>query len=327
MRKLRGDEIAMIFQEPMTSLNPVFTIGFQIIESLKPLTFLEYIQNGLIASYKNISSKLLKDFIKPSIIFGSIFLILNQLSLGWTFQIIDIVQSFFIGVITPLLYSSLIKLFYNLIPNTKIDELKTLFNDGAKLLEMVGIPDPYLRMSDYPHQFSGGMRQRAMIAMALAKKPSLLIADEPTTALDVTIQAQILNLMGDLKKNNSKSAVVLITHDLAVVAETCERVIVMYGGMVQEIAPVEELFSNPLHPYTHGLLKSIPNPNQANENNRLEIIEGMVPNILSMPKGCKFCTRCELKEDICESDEPPLIDIGNNHFIRCHLVQTNGDIV
>ena len=326
MRKLRGDEIAMIFQEPMTSLNPVFTIGFQIIESLKPLSFLEYIQNGLINRYKNVNTKSIKDFIKPSAIFGIIFLIANQLSLGWSFQILDMVQAFFIGAIIPLVYTGLIKLLFKFIPKSKIDELEKLFNDGAKLLEMVGIPDPHLRMSDYPHQFSGGMRQRAMIAMALAKKPSLLIADEPTTALDVTIQAQILNLMADLKKNNSESAVVLITHDMAVVAENCDRVVVMYGGMVQEIASVEELFANPLHPYTHGLLKSIPNPNQTTENNRLEIIEGMVPNILSMPEGCKFCTRCDVKEDICETEEPPLIDIGDNHFIRCHVVHSNGGI-
>ena len=197
---------------------------------------------------------------------------------------------------------------------------------AADTLHRVGLPKHLLHRDVYPHEISGGQQQRVLIAKGFVAKPNLIIADEPTTSLDVTTQAGILKLLEDLVKSEDVS-LLLITHDLAVVAETCERVIVMYGGMVQEIAPVEELFSNPLHPYTHGLLKSIPNPNQANENNRLEIIEGMVPNILSMPKGCKFCTRCELKEDICESDEPPLIDIGNNHFIRCHLVQTNGDIV
>ena len=165
-----------------------------------------------------------------------------------------------------------------------------------------------------------------MIAMALAKNPSLLIADEPTTALDVTIQAQILNLMIDLKKKNTTAAIVLITHDLAVVAETCERVVVMYGGMIQEIASVEEIFSNPLHPYTHGLLKSIPKPDKENKKERLEIIEGMVPSILDMPVGCKFCTRCDIKMDICDTEEPPLIDIGNNHFIRCHAIESDKGI-
>ena len=324
MKNLRGDEIAMIFQEPMTSLNPVFTIGFQIMESIKPLTLLEYFQNGVKNRYESISKNSLKDYQKPSIIFGIIFVLINQLLNAWTFQILDIFISFGIGGILPILLSEIIHLLYKFIPQSKIQELDDIFNEGVKLLEMVGIPDPHLRMADYPHQYSGGMRQRAMIAMALAKKPSLLIADEPTTALDVTIQAQILNLMSDLKNNNPKSAVVLITHDLAVVAESCERVVVMYGGMVQEIASVEELFENPLHPYTHGLLKSIPNPSKSNTNTRLDIIDGMVPNILNMPEGCKFCTRCELKEDICETTEPPLVDIGNNHFIRCHVVQSSG---
>ena len=216
------------------------------------------------------------------------------------------------------------KVGYGLIPNSKKLDLEKLFNDGVDLLRIVGIPDPKLRMNDYPHQFSGGMRQRAMIAMALAKKPSLLIADEPTTALDVTIQAQILNLMTDLKEHNSKSAVVLITHDMAVVAETCDRVVVMYGGMIQEVATVDELFNNPLHPYTDGLLKSIPSPELNKKSNRLEVIEGIVPNILSMPTGCKFCTRCDLKEDICEIEEPPLKDIGGNHLVRCHVIETQG---
>jgi len=187
---------------------------------------------------------------------------------------------------------------------------------------MVGIPSADQRMNDYPHQFSGGMRQRAMIAMALAKKPSLLIADEPTTALDVTIQAQILELMIELKNKKTDAAIVLITHDLAVIAQTCERVIVMYGGRIQEVASAEELFENPLHPYTHGLLRSIPRPDKDTKKERLDIIEGIVPSILDMPVGCKFCTRCDVRIDKCDTDEPPLLEIKENHFVRCHVVET-----
>ena len=165
---------------------------------------------------------------------------------------------------------------------------------------------------------SGGMRQRAMIAMALAKKPSLLIADEPTTALDVTTQAQILDLMTGLKKDKMETAIVLITHDMAVIAETCERVIVMYGGKIQEIASSDELFSNPLHPYTNGLLKSIPRPDKNNPKTRLETIKGMVPNILDMPKGCKFCTRCDIRVEKCDIDEPELVELLPGHFVRCN---------
>jgi len=159
-----------------------------------------------------------------------------------------------------------------------------------------------------------------MIAMALAKNPSLLIADEPTTALDVTIQAQILDLMLDLKRNKTEAAVVLITHDLAVVAETCERVMVMYGGIIQEVAEVEELFAHPLHPYTHGLLKSIPRPDREKKTARLETIPGMVPSILELPSGCKFCTRCTLQEERCDREEPPLQEVRPGHFVRCHFV-------
>ena len=159
-----------------------------------------------------------------------------------------------------------------------------------------------------------------MIAMALAKNPSLLIADEPTTALDVTIQAQILDLMTDLKKKLD-AAIVLITHDLAVIAETCERVVVMYGGKIQEIASSNELFANPLHPYTQGLLASIPRPDKDKRKTRLETIKGMVPNILDMPKGCKFSTRCDLRTEKCDTEEPELIEISPEHFVRCHEVE------
>ena len=238
VRKVRGREIAMIFQEPMTSLNPVYTVGFQIMEVLE--------------HHEGLSKK-------------------------------------------------------------------EAFDRAVKLLEEVGIPDPAKRMHDYPHQFSGGMRQRAMIAIALACNPSLLIADEPTTALDVTIQAQILELMMRVKDHREEAAVILITHDLAVVAETCERVIVMYGGMVQEVAPVSDLFKNPKHPYTKGLLASLPRPDL--EQDKLSTIPGMVPNIHNFPAGCRFATRCDVVEDRCWDNLPELMTIGDGRLARCHLLE------
>ncbi len=240
MYSIRGREIAMIFQEPMTSLNPVFTVGMQIAE---------VIQTHLTVSEKEAEQR------------------------------------------------------------------------AIEMLRLVGIPDPDKRIHDYPHQFSGGMRQRAMIAIALACNPSLLIADEPTTALDVTIQAQILELMLELKQKREEAAIVLITHDLAVVAEMCQRVIVMYGGKIQEVADVRDLFANPLHPYTKGLLESIPRPERdRSQREKLKAIPGNVPSIMNLPVGCKFCTRCEVKLDICNTVEPPLVETAPNHWVRCHLV-------
>ncbi len=246
MYKIRGREIAMIFQEPMTSLNPVFKIGMQIAE---------------------------------------------------------VVQTHF--KVSP----------------------EEAMNRAVEMLRAVGIPDPEKRINDYPHQFSGGMRQRVMIAIALACNPAILIADEPTTALDVTIQAQILDLMMELKQRREEAAIVLITHDLAVVAEMCDRVIVMYGGKIQEVATVEELFANPQHPYTHGLMASIPRPAAAGSKHaRLQAIPGNVPSIMDLPVGCKFCTRCAVKLDICDTQEPPLREVSPGHHVRCHLVTPEGGV-
>ncbi|MDN5279310.1 MAG: peptide/nickel transport system ATP-binding protein [Clostridiales bacterium] len=238
IRKIRGNKISMIFQEPMTSLNPVFTIGEQVAEAL----------------------------------------ILHQ----------------------------------NLQKNEALDR-------AAEMLDLVGIPSARERLNEYPHQFSGGMRQRVMIAMALACNPSLLIADEPTTALDVTIQAQILELMLDVKKKTKNAAILLITHDMAVVAETCQRVVVMYCGKIQEIADVKTIFTSPQHPYTQGLLASLPKPGQKVE--RLATIDGMVPSLFNLPKGCSFCTRCPKKIDICETVPPEMVETAPGHFVRCHLVK------
>ena len=238
MRKVRGKEIAMIFQEPMTALNPVFTIGRQVIEPI-----------------------MLHDGVARS----------------------------------------------------------TAEDRAVEVLAKVGIPDARKRLGDYPHQFSGGMRQRVMIAMALVCHPALLIADEPTTALDVTIQAQIIDVMRELQSQREGAAIVLITHDLAVVAETCQRVIVMYGGKIQEVAPVVELFERPQHPYTRALLRSI--PQEADKGSQLPVIEGNVPTILNLPKGCKFCTRCPEVFDRCHIEEPELREVAPGHLARCHLLE------
>jgi oligopeptide/dipeptide ABC transporter ATP-binding protein len=175
-------------------------------------------------------------------------------------------------------------------------------------------------MDEYPHQLSGGQRQRVMIAMALACNPALLIADEPTTALDVTVQAQILDLMNNLKKEFN-SAIMLITHDLGVIAETAQRVVVMYAGKIVEEAPVEMLFASPLHPYTVGLLRSIPKINEDRE--RLDIIEGIVPNPLEFPPGCRFHNRCGYCFDKCRLEEPPLYFVKDGRKVRCWLFEEN----
>ena len=235
MQKIRGKEISMIFQEPMTSLDPLFTIGHELMEVI-------------------------------------------------------------------MLHQDLDK--------------KEATKKAIEMLKIVGIPEAEKRFREYPHQLSGGMRQRAMIAMALSCNPKLLIADEPTTALDVTIQAQILRLIEDLKDEFS-TAVLLITHDLGVVAETCKNVAVMYAGKIVEQGSIENIFENPLHPYTVGLNNAIPRLDI--DKKRLQIIEGNVPNLIDMPQGCKFYPRCPYVMDICRQKEPPLTKKENGHLSRCYL--------
>ncbi|MGD9861717.1 MAG: ABC transporter ATP-binding protein [Pseudodonghicola sp.] len=240
MRRLRGGEISMIFQEPMTSLNPVFTIGQQIGESVR--------------LHENASRAEARD-------------------------------------------------------------------RAIEMLRLVGIPSPERRVDDYPHQLSGGMRQRAMIAIALACNPALLVADEPTTALDVTIQAQILDLMQDLRRKVG-SAVMLITHDLGVVAEFAERVLVMYAGRKVEEASVADLFRTPRHPYTQGLLNALPKLGssvQAGAAVRLAEIPGRVPDMSKPLSGCAFADRCPLAQDACRRIEPALEQKAVNHFAACHF--------
>ncbi|HAK89838.1 MAG TPA: dipeptide/oligopeptide/nickel ABC transporter ATP-binding protein [Nitrospiraceae bacterium] len=231
MRVIRGKDISMIFQEPMTSLNPVLTVGYQIAEAL--------------TAHFDISKK-------------------------------------------------------------------EAMNRATVLLRDVKIPSPELRIKDYPHQMSGGMRQRVMIAMAIACNPQLLIADEPTTALDVTIQAQILELLHGLRKERDMS-VLLITHDLSIISEQADRVAIMYAGRIMELADVDELFINPLHPYTKGLLESLPVAKGA----ALKPITGFVPTPDQFPDGCKFSDRCNMASDICMGREPDLREISKNHFVRC----------
>ena len=236
MRQIRGNEISMIFQEPMTSLNPVYTIGDQIAEAIK------------------LHQRLNKKKTKEKVI---------------------------------------------------------------EILDLVGIPDPSKRFKDYPHQLSGGMRQRVMIAMALSCQPDLLIADEPTTALDVTIQAQILDLMESLKEK-IKMSVIMITHDLGVIAEIAQKVMVMYAGHVVEKAPVRDLFHNPLHPYTIGLLGSLPRLDETKTSQgRLKAIRGMVPDLLRMPPGCSFAPRCDWVKQHCRENEPLLKELRHGHFVSC----------
>jgi peptide/nickel transport system ATP-binding protein len=240
MREIRGNEIAMIFQEPMTALNPVYTVGNQIIEAVR-------LHQGL---------------------------------------------------------------------GKEAARLRAI-----EMLTRVGIPSPNTRVDEYPHQMSGGMRQRVMIAMAMSCDPALLIADEPTTALDVTIQAQILDLMRKLQEEEGMS-MLLITHDLGVVAENAQHVAVMYAGKVVEYAPADELFAKPRHPYTIGLLHSL--PDLSTRGDRLETIPGIVPSAFRFPSGCRFRTRCSLASDRCTTEEPPLVALETSrsgHTVACHHLE------
>lgn len=234
MRRIRGNKISMVFQDPMTSLNPVQTIGDQIVES--------------IVTHQKVTKSL-------------------------------------------------------------------AYETAIEMLRLTGIPSPEKRVREYPHELSGGMRQRVLIAMALVSKPQLIIADEPTTALDVTIQAQILELLSSLQ-SKFKMGVIMITHDLGVVAEICDRVIVMYLGQVIEESDVVSLFNRPLHPYTKGLLKSIPHL-EGDRSKKLHVIPGVVPPLTDIPKGCRFATRCIFADDLCSNSPPKLIKTVNGKSVRC----------
>lgn len=237
MQSIRGAQMSMVFQDPMTALNPVYTIGNQMVE--------------VIRKHRRVGKQEAWDI-------------------------------------------------------------------AVNMLELVGIPSPSQRVKNYPHEFSGGMRQRALIAMALSCSPEMLIADEPTTALDVTIQAQVLDLMRGIREKLSTS-IILITHDLGVIAETVERVIVMYGGMMLEEAPVDSLFHNTKNPYTLGLLRSVPDPTKS-ERDRLIPIPGTPPDLITPPKGCPFWYRCPYAMGVCREELPPVFKVEEGHYSRCWLL-------
>lgn len=293
MRGYRGKEITMIFQDPLNSLNPVFTCGHQIGEVflLHQKEEMKQILDNRILERKNKNHEK-KDLLEE--------LKNNETSL------------------TEEEKNNIIEKIKQLSDETKeLPTLKKMVKEKSiKVIKEVGIADAEGILNRYPHELSGGMRQRVMIAMALSCNPALLIADEPTTALDVTIQAQILDLMKVLK-DKFNTAILLITHDLGIIAEMCDRVAVMYSGNIVEYATVEDLYKNPRHPYTKGLIGAIPSIEKLEQ--KLVVIRGMVPNLIFPPSGCRFHPRCDYRLEICDKVKPELIEIGDKYFIACHL--------
>ncbi|MBD3195922.1 MAG: ATP-binding cassette domain-containing protein [Candidatus Lokiarchaeota archaeon] len=295
MRKYRGKDMTMIFQDPLNSLNPVMKVGTQIGEVFdlhqKDIINKELDQKLIewkekVEKRKEIKKKLNdEDF-------------LNELSKEEL--------------------SDLSKKYEKLSTETKNrPTYKSVLRDNSRrIVDAVGIPDAEGILDRYPHELSGGMRQRVMIAMALSCNPSLLIADEPTTALDVTIQAQILDLMKDLK-DEFKTSILMITHDLGIIAEMCDRVAVMYSGNIVEYATAKNLFKDPRHPYTKGLIEAIPTLDKREKD--LDTIRGSVPNLIYPPSGCRFHPRCDERLEVCDKVRPPFTEIGDRYYVACHL--------
>jgi len=293
MRKYRGKEITMIFQDPLNSLNPVMTVGTQVGE-----TYLLH-QNEILKA--ELDRRLLERKKKRQEIKGLKEDLKNREERLSEQEIEDIEQN-----IEQLKEET-----------SRTPVIKDIVRDfSARIIKEVGIADSRNILDRYPHELSGGMRQRVMIAMALACNPALLIADEPTTALDVTIQAQILDLMKDLKEK-FKTSILLITHDLGIIAELCDRVAVMYSGNIVEYATAEQLFKNPRHPYTKGLIAAIPSIEM--KNKKLQTIRGMVPNLIYPPSGCRFHPRCDFRMEICDKIKPKLNEISEKYYVACHL--------
>ncbi|MBY8989486.1 MAG: ABC transporter ATP-binding protein [Candidatus Lokiarchaeota archaeon] len=293
MRNFRGKDITMIFQDPLNSLNPVFTVGKQISEVfyLHQETELKQELDRLLLERSNRREEIknLQQTLKDEV---------DRLTEEEKEDI-----------------------------NTKIEDLKELaahipnlkdvaFARSEQIIKEVGIPDPKGILKRYPHELSGGMRQRVMIAMGLSCNPALLIADEPTTALDVTIQAQILDLMKELIKK-FRTSILIITHDLGIIAELCDRIAVMYSGNIVEYATAVDLFKNPRHPYTKGLISAIPSIEKRDQ--KLQTIRGMVPNLIYPPSGCRFHPRCDFRMEICDKVKPQLTEIAHRYFVACHL--------
>jgi len=286
IRKIRGKDISMVFQEPRAYLNPVYTVFDQISEVLIEHRKQEFINRAL---------QTLKNQPKKSTVTNFYVSIYEKWSKNPNSLLIRFLSKI------PIL-----RRFQNPFK-------KELRKEVVQLLKSLGMADPERVADSYPHELSGGMAQRVVIAMALACNPGLLICDEPTTNLDVTVQAQILELIRTLREK-FKSSILYITHDLGVIAELCERVAVMYAGNVVELAPVIELFKNPLHPYTRALLESIPRPGQP-----FKSIPGIVPSLINPPKGCRFNERCNYAMDICYKIKPKFIKVKEDHFVACHL--------
>lgn len=293
MREKRGKDITMIFQDPLNSLNPVFSVGKQISEVFKlhqDTELRKELDNRKLERFRRKKEiKVLKKALKDKN---------NPLTEEEIREINAKKQKF--------------KKETGHIPNIE----DVALDKSEEIIKEVGIPDARGILNRYPHELSGGMRQRVMIAMALSCNPALLIADEPTTALDVTIQAQILDMMVDLRER-FKTSILLITHDLGIIAEMCDRVAVMYSGNIVEYATAEDLFKNPRHPYTKGLIGAIPSIEKKDQ--KLETIRGMVPNLIYPPSGCRFHPRCDYRMEICDKVKPPLTEISVRYFVACHL--------
>jgi oligopeptide/dipeptide ABC transporter ATP-binding protein len=290
MRKIRGGKISVIFQQPTTSLNPVFKIGDQIAEAIE--------------LHQNLNPDALNVKIERLLARKNL---LNKMRLGFIARIL--------GLDRQIARAKLESTLENPSEQSKKDKHIAAYRKAVKMLDLAGVPDPERIANEYPHQLSGGMQQRAMIAMALACDPVLLIADEPTTSLDVTIQAQILELIKGLRKRIGMS-ILLITHNLGLVAEMCNKVAVMYAGRIVEYADVNTIFKNMQHPYTKGLFKAIP---RITENqDRLYSLAGSVPNLINPPTGCVFHPRCEyIVGDICKNKIPEPIEIEKGHLVSC----------
>lgn len=291
LREIRGKDISMVFQEPSEALNPVYTIGTQISEAFLTHQLKEICEGAIkeLKKDKKESNPLKHDILKTEEkIYKKLIKSPNSLLVRFLSKI-PIVRRF---------------------ENRLEEEAK---ERSIKILDSVGIPNPEGVVEKYPHELSGGMKQRSVIAMALACNPKLLIADEPTSSIDVSIQARILDLLNDLKEEYGLS-ILYITHDLGVVAQVCDRAAIMYGGGLVEIADVKELFKNPLHPYTKLLLEAVPSP----EKEELRSIKGSVPNLITPPEGCRFHPRCPYAKEKCSEEVPSLVEVKEGHLVSCH---------